>query len=138
MAFAQIAVKLGQDTMIDYVRDYGMLDSHELSGISTARGSYPLDFVGDPELAWSGIGQSTDLICPYSMLRLVCAIANGGTLIEPYMIQGEKAVENELMNPATAAKLSEIMSTAAIEHYYAEEMFPGLSIAAKTGSLCPL
>lgn len=134
VAFAQIAVMLGQDTMIDYVRDYGMLDSHELSGISTAKGGYPLDFIGDPELAWSGIGQSTDLICPYSMLRLVCAIANGGTLIEPYMIQGEKAVETELMKPATAAKLSEIMSTAAIEHYYAEEMFPGLSIAAKTGT----
>lgn len=134
VAFAQIAVKLGQDTMIDYVRDYGMLDSHELSGISTARGSYPLDFVGDPELAWSGIGQSTDLICPYSMLRLVCAIANGGTVIEPYMLQGEKPVENELIKPATAAKLSEIMRSAAIEHYYAEEMFPGLNIAAKTGT----
>ncbi|MBQ2961251.1 MAG: penicillin-binding protein [Oscillospiraceae bacterium] len=134
IAFAQIAVDLGQQTMIKYVQEYGMLDSHKLSGISTAKGSYPLNFVGDPELGWSGIGQSTDLVCPYSMLRLVCAIANGGTVIEPYMIQGEESNEVQLVKASTAAKLAEMMNYTAIDHYGAEEMFPGLNIAAKTGT----
>lgn len=134
VAFAQIAVMVGQENMIKYARDYGMLDSHELSGISTAKGNYPLDFIGNPELGWSGIGQSTDLVCPYSMLRLVCAIANGGTVIEPYMIQGGKAVESPMMNPSTAAKLSEMMNFTALDHYGAEELFPGMNIAAKTGT----
>jgi len=35
---------------------------------------------GSAELAWSGIGQYNDLICPYAMLRLMGAIAGGGKL----------------------------------------------------------
>ena len=41
IAFAQMAVSIGQDTMIDYVRQYGFLDKHELSGITTAANSLP-------------------------------------------------------------------------------------------------
>ncbi len=134
VAFAQIAVMLGQETMIKYVRQYGMLDSHSLDGIDTAKGSYPLDFVGDPELGWSGIGQSTDLVCPYSMLRYVSAIANGGRLVEPSMIQGSSQKSTELINPATAAKLQQMMKYTAVEHYFSEEAFPGLDICAKTGT----
>ncbi len=134
VAFAQIAVMLGQDTMINYVRQYGILDSHSLDGIETAKGSYPLDFVGDPELGWSGIGQSTDLVCPYSMLRYVSAIANDGVLIEPSMMQGSSPRRTELLRPATAAKLQQMMKYTAVEHYYSEEAFPGLDICAKTGT----
>ena len=134
VAFAQIAVMLGQDTMIKYVQDLGLLQSHKLSGISTAKGSYPLHFIGDPELGWSGIGQSTDLVCPYSMLRLVSAIANNGTVIEPHMIQSEKLSQSDMLSPATAAKLKDMMNYTAVDHYAAEEMFPGLKIAAKTGT----
>ena len=65
--------------MIDYVTKYGFLSSHELDGIGCASAPTRFDFVGDPELGWSGIGQSTDTVCPYAMLRYVCAIANGGS-----------------------------------------------------------
>ena len=125
---------LGQENMIKYVQDYGLLSPHSLDGIPTAKGSYPLDFVGDPELGWSGIGQSTDLVCPYSMLRFVSAVANGGTLIEPSMIQGSEHKTTQLVKPETAAKLQGMMKYTAQEHYLAEEAFPGLNICAKTGT----
>ena len=91
IAFAQIAVKVGQENMIEHVRQYGLLDRHDLDGIPSAAGSYPLDFIGDPELAWSGIGQSTDLVNPYAMLRFVAAVANGGVLVEPHLLAGPAA-----------------------------------------------
>lgn len=135
IAFAQMAVKLGQDTMIDYVTSYGLLDSHELSGISTAAGSYPLEFVGDPELGWSGIGQSTDMVCPYSMLRFLCAVANDGMLIEPQLVKTEAApVPSRLMEAGTADKLKQMMRYNVTDHYGGEENFPGLPICAKTGT----
>ena len=134
VAFAQIAVELGQNRMIRYVTDYGLLDSHSLDGIPTAKGNYPLEFVGDPETGWSGIGQSTDLVVPYSMLRFLCAVANGGTLIEPHFLQGEQADVTVLVKPATADKLCELMRFNATEHYNADELFPGLPICAKTGT----
>ena len=135
VAFSQLAVSLGQDTMIKYVRDYGFLDSHSLDGIKTAAGNYPLEFVGDPEIGWSGIGQSTDLICPYSMLRFVCAVANGGVLNEPKLIDDGKApLASRYMEPGTADKLKQLMSYNVSAHYGGEEAFPGLNICAKTGT----
>ncbi|MBQ3210360.1 MAG: hypothetical protein IJB09_02570 [Oscillospiraceae bacterium] len=135
VAFAQMAVKLGQDTMVKYVRQYGFLDKQSLDGIPTVAGSYPTEFVGDPELGWSGIGQSTDLVCPYAMLRFVCAIANDGVLLEPKMIDDGKAPRAErFMEAGTAKKLREMMSYNVSYSYGGEDTFPGLNMCAKTGT----
>lgn len=134
-AFAQIAVMLGQDTMVDYVQRYGFLDKQELNGITTAAGSFPTEFVGDPELAWASIGQSTDLVCPYSMLRFLCAIANEGMLVEPSLIMSGTAPESRRYMPAdTANRLKQMMNFNVVDHYRGEENFPGLRLCAKTGT----
>ena len=78
-AFAQISLELGADTIESYAKKLGFLDSQSLSGIPTLAGSFTKGASGSANLAWSGIGQYEDLICPYSMLRYVSAIANGGT-----------------------------------------------------------
>ena len=135
IAFAQIAVKVGQENMIEHVRDYGFLDTHDLDGIPTAAGSYPLDFVGDPELAWSGIGQSTDLVNPYALLRFVSAVANGGVLVEPHMLLGGEApAETRLVKADTAERLAAMMNFNVSSHYEPDVNFPGLSLCAKTGT----
>lgn len=133
-AFAQIAVKIGQENMIKYVTDYGFLDKHGIDGIETAAGSYPLEFVGDPELAWSCIGQSTDLICPFSMLRFVAAVANDGMLCEPTLIHSDEApAATRLVKADTADKLRQMMSFN-VSYHYGPENFPGLALCAKTGT----
>ncbi len=134
IAFAQIAIKVGQENMIEHVRAYGFLDRHDLSGLTGAAGNYPLDFVGDPELAWSGIGQSTDLVNPYAMLRFVAAIANHGVLVEPHLIKTEEAGETRLMKADTADRLAAMMNYNVVSHYEPEDNFPGLPLCAKTGT----
>ncbi|MGI5977501.1 MAG: penicillin-binding transpeptidase domain-containing protein [Candidatus Limivicinus sp.] len=135
VAFSQIAVMLGQDTMVRYVTNYGLLDTHSLDGIPTVGGSYPTEFVGDPEIGWSGIGQSTDLVCPYSMLRLVCAIANDGVLLEPKLIDdGKEPLSSRFMEASTARKLKQMMAFNVASHYGGEDSFPGLHMCAKTGT----
>lgn len=133
VAFAKIAVMLGQNTLMQYVRQYGFLDSHSLDGISTASGSYPQEFVGDPELAWSGIGQSTDLVCPYSLLRFVSGIANGGILCEPQLVSGREVEKSVMLSSATAEKLREMMAYN-VSYHYGADSFPGLPVCAKTGT----
>jgi peptidoglycan glycosyltransferase len=135
VAFAQIAVMLGQDTMLSYVNQYGFLDRQSLSGITTVAGSYPTEFVGDPELAWSGIGQSTDMVCPYTMLRFLCAIANDGELVEPSLIQSSESPETTRLLPSsTAQRLTQMMNYNVVDHYKGETNFPGLKLCAKTGT----
>ncbi len=134
-AFAQIAELLGQETLVKYVKQYGFLDRQELEDFKTAAGTFPLEFVGDPETAWSAIGQSTDSITPYAMLRYVCAIANGGELVQPRLIQDEaKPQKTSLIDPDTAGQLKGLMHYTAVKAYEAETAFPGLKLCAKTGT----
>ena len=135
VAFAQIAIMLGQDTMVQYVTDYGFLSKHDLDGITTAAGVYPTEFVGDPELGWSGIGQSTDMINPYAMLRFVAAVGNGGVLVEPHILldNGEPQI-SRYMPTETAQRLGQMMNYNVVSHYGGEDTFPGLKLCAKTGT----
>ena len=134
VAFAEIAVKVGQENMIEHARAYGLLDRHDLDGIPSAAGSYPLDFIGDPELAWSGIGQSTDLVNPYAMLRFVAAVANGGKLAEPHLIAGRSGPFTRLVEEDTAEQLAAMMNYNVVFHYDGAYNFPGLNLSAKTGT----
>ncbi len=134
VAFAEITIKVGQDNMLSHARAYGLLDGHTLDGIPSAAGSYPQDFLGDPELAWSGIGQSTDLVNPYAMLRFVAAIANGGVLAEPHLIAGRSGPYTRLVKEDTAKKLGAMMNYNVVSHYDGANSFPGLSLCAKTGT----
>ena len=134
VAFSQIAVELGQEAMVKKVRDLGFLDSQRLDGIPTVAGSFPTDFVGDPELGWAGIGQSTDLVCPYSMLRYVAAIANDGNLAQPKLVRnGAMGETTRLLREDTARQLQRLMHYNVV-NIYGEERFPGLRLCAKTGT----
>ncbi len=134
-AFAQIAVMLGQDTMMEYAEKYGFTENHDLNGIKTAAGKYLTDFVGDPELAWSGIGQSVDLVSPYALLRYVSAIANGGVLVEPSVVFSDEAPKTtRIIEELTANKLAGMMNYNVTAHYDPDNNFPGLRLCAKTGT----
>lgn len=134
VAFSQIAIILGQDTMVKYVRDYGFLDRHSLNSIRTAAGRFPTEFVGDPELGWAGVGQSIDMVCPYSLLRFVAAVGNDGVLCEPTLLLNDEPVRSRYMEAGTAERLGEMMNYNVVSHYGGEEVFPGLRLCAKTGT----
>ena len=134
VAFAQLSVELGHGRLLDYVEKLGFLSSHRLEGMPTAAGSFPAADVGDPELAWAGVGQSTDLVCPYSMLRFVSAIANDGVLIPPRLIHdGSMGSSQRLLGTETARRLQELMNYNVVQHY-GTERFPVLKLCAKTGT----
>jgi len=40
----------------------------------------------DFELAWSGVGQHTDIMTPMHMCLITCAVANGGVAMEPKLL----------------------------------------------------
>lgn len=133
-AFAEIAVELGQNTLAEYAKKYGFLDSGEIDGIKTAAGNFPTEFVGDPETAWAGIGQSTDQVNPYAMLRYVCAIANAGVVVEPDMVKDAEHAKTMLVEQSTANEMKRLMRNNVLTHYEGEVNFPNLELCAKTGT----
>ena len=83
-------------------------------------------------MAWSGIGQYNDLVCPYAMMRLAGAYANGGTVVEPSLL-GQSSKTTQLVSADTAQKIASMMNYNVVYHY-GQNRFPGLNISAKTGT----
>lgn len=132
-AFAEISLELGADALAQYAKGLGFTDAQKLDSITTAAGSFTEGAAGSANLAWSGIGQYEDLICPYSMLRLVSTIANGGSVVEPTLLLDNTNDSTTLLKTSTANKLRDMMNYNVRAHY-GTNTFPGLNLCAKTGT----
>ena len=132
-AFAALALELGGDVLAQYAGDYGLTAPLSLDGAATAPGRFDAAAAGSAELAWSGVGQATDLVCPLAMLRLSAAIANGGMAAQPTLLCGEKADLTRLLPADTAQQIKSMMNynVAAV---YGQANFPGLTLCAKSGT----
>ena len=133
-AFAELALELGGDTLAQYAKQLGLTETQELDGIFVRAGSFDAVEWQSSDLAWSGIGQYTDLVTPFAMLRFTAAAANGGTLRSPTLLLGERNEKLRLIKPATAEALFAMMSYD-VSYTYAEKLPLGkLPLCGKTGT----
>ena len=133
-AFGTLALELGPELMTEYAEKLGMTASLQLDGMDVLPGSFTKGEAGSVGLAWSGVGQYEDLVCPYAMLRYVSAIANGGSVYEPTLLgHGSLDRETELLSAETAQRIAEMMNYN-VQNAYGSWVFPGLDVSAKTGT----
>lgn len=134
-AFAEIALELGGDTLESYARAFGLTVPQYVDGIETACGGFDVYGAEEAMLAWSGIGQATDLVCPASFLRVVSAVGNQGKAVDLTLLKGgnPEGKSERIMPVSTALKLAEMMEYA-VSFTYGEENFPGLELHAKSGT----
>ncbi len=143
-AFAQIAQQIGAERMAEYVRQFGITDSITFDGVSTARGNYDVTDAAAVELAWSCIGQYTDLINPCAYLTFMGAIANDGQVVYPHVVSrirvGEEItydaepVRGEQILPAQTAQVLQQFMRNNVQSIYGDGNFPGMSVCAKSGT----
>jgi len=134
-AFGEIALELGADTLAEYAEKLGITQELTLDGMTVTPGSFDKAEAGSIGLAWSGIGQYNDLVGPYALVRYVCAIANGGSILEPTLLgHGSLDGETELLSADTAARIAEMMNNNVQTAYGGQWTFPGLNVSAKTGT----
>lgn len=145
VAFAQIAVELGADTLEEYAEKAGLTDSYSVSGLPTAKGSFHLAGAADSELGWAGVGQYLDQVNPCALMVYMGAIASGGRAAVPYLI--EKSVNSlgisslphltgktgRLIQADTAEKLAELMANN-VAVTYGQGRFPHMDLCAKSGT----
>ena len=132
-AFAELSLELGGKTMKQYADRLGLTGQLTLDGVYTAAGRFDAAESGSAALAWSGIGQSTDLVTPFAMLRCVSAIANGGVLVPPTLLCGEASKPEKLLDAKTAGQLKAMMNYN-VAYSYGTWNFPGLALCAKSGT----
>lgn len=132
-AFAELSLELGAETLSEYASALGVTELLTLCGASTAAGRFDAEKADDVDLAWSGIGQSTNLTSPYAMLRLVSAIAGDGAVQEPTLLKDGQSSATRLLKPSTAELIADFMRYNVVNSY-GEWNFPGLKLCAKSGT----
>lgn len=143
-AFGELANKIGAENMKKYTEMSGLTDSYNINGIPTKPSSF--DFSDNElDLAWTGIGQSKDLVNPCAMMVYMGAIANEGKAANPRIIDRVrfsnglpasfpfKTKTDELISSDTASKLKSMMRNN-VESNYGDYNFPGLEVCAKSGT----
>ncbi len=141
-AFAELSRQLGADALYQCVEKYGVTKSVSFDGITTTSGNFEKAY--DPiSLAWSAIGQYTDLVNPCSFLTYLGAIAGKGSAAIPYIVasaeagdpgyRGQTIHTGEVIDPQTAELVHRYMRYN-VENKYGDSNFPGLSVCAKTGT----
>ncbi len=101
---------------------------------------------GTWEVLQTSIGQGTTLITPLHNALITAAVANGGTLMKPYLLDrvvsaGREEVKNSFrlpgeLLPATteAANLTELMRDVVVEGTGSSVRTDAYTVAAKTGN----
>ncbi len=145
--FAQLAVELGSDTMTEYAEKLGYNKEFEMDENTTAKSVYNVKGASVGSLAWSGVGQYNDLANPIHQMIIAGAVANGGTPVQPYMVDNVTSVFDvdkmlpgphskhldKMVESSTAATLSEMMKYT-VDVGYAYTSLDELHVAAKTGT----
>lgn len=142
--YAQIALKLGGETLEAYTQQFGVTQQIAFDGFLTAKGNYQAAGTADVNLAWSAVGQYNDQINPCAFLTFVGAIANGGQGVTPYIVeqvtagntqtyQAQTVHRTRIMSEETAQILQEYMRNNVVSNYGADN-FPGLTVCAKSGT----
>ncbi len=146
-SFAQIAIKLGAGKLRKTATDLGFKSSFTINGkIDTAESLFSLKkSAADATVGWTGIGQGDTLITPASMLRLMCAIANGGKAVSFNLVSkitdssgisinySAVSAEDELMDSETASIMKDLMRNN-VKTQYGDYNYSGLSLCAKSGT----
>jgi penicillin-binding protein 2 len=137
---------LGITKLDEYLRMFGLGSDAGLGGFSEKSGTIPTpewkaqNFPEDP--TWrvgntyhTSIGQYGTLVTPLQAVRMVAAIANGGSLLTPYIIASTTPHSSRLSIDAHALQVSrEGMRQGVTSGIATAVNLPFVKVAAKTGT----
>ncbi len=137
--------KLGENRFYDYVRRFqfdqptGIELAREASGVVRFNNQSDWHLI---DLATNSYGQGI-IVTPLQMLRAVSAVANNGQMVTPHILKAVVSRDYQYTIPTedagspisaeTAQTLSKMLAQIVESESYTE-MFPGYSVAGKTGT----
>ncbi|ARF55327.1 peptidoglycan D,D-transpeptidase FtsI family protein [Streptomyces gilvosporeus] len=145
--FAKIAADLGQDKVAAQAEKFGFDDGKVDVPVRAAKSVYPKG-MDSAQTALSGIGQFNDQATPLQMAMVASAIANGGELKTPQLVDkltdgggntvqqyGPKTYgEGRAISAHTAAQLRSAMQTVVDKGTGSGAKIDGLTVGGKTGT----
>jgi peptidoglycan glycosyltransferase len=152
--WAQVAVKLGKQTLKRYMDRFGFDRKPQLDYPQeqmSASGEKSGERIVDPlspsvDVGRMGIGQDKLVVTPLQMAEVAATVANGGRLMTPHLT--DRIVDPEgrivervsphlqsvVMKPSTARSVSSMMEAVVNEGTGTAAQIPGVQVAGKTGT----
>jgi peptidoglycan glycosyltransferase len=107
--FAGLGDKVGGAALHDYANLFGFNDPNLAVPLAVSPSSYPA--ISDPaQVALSAIGQFNDTVTPMQEAMIAAAIANGGKLMQPYLVQAIKAPDQSVVQQTQQTELRQALS----------------------------
>jgi peptidoglycan glycosyltransferase len=155
--FAQLGLKVGQDTMFEYMERFGFNSQPQIdlpsdqvytSGVYDFETGEFLDQNDPVDLARVAFGQERLLVTPLQMTEVAAAVANDGTLMRPRLWDRvidpdgrlrdrmDPQAQSEVMSDETAAEMTDAMTAVVTEGTgtAAAVGLEGVDVAGKTGT----
>jgi len=144
-AFADLGLKLGEDKLREQSERFGFLDPELTVPMQVVESVFPSDL--DPaSLAQSAIGQRDVQATPLQMAMVSSAIANGGRLMTPYLVDTVRAADltvvsrtepstySDAVSASTADQLTQMMVGVVDSGTGRAARIDGVQVAGKTGT----
>jgi cell division protein FtsI/penicillin-binding protein 2 len=145
VGIAYVSTSLGEETFYAYLKQFGCGDhtgvdlDGEVAGTLKEPGSRDWH---ESDLGTNSFGQGV-AVTPLQMVAAVAAVANGGVLMKPYVVerivddQGvfvtQPTIVRQVVSAQTAEQLTDML-VEAVERGMELAMVPGYDIAGKTGT----
>ena len=145
--FIQIGARLGKERFCDYFAACGLREATgiDLPGEIKRSEYYTADRMGPVELASCSFGQSSK-VSYLQMLTAVCAVVNGGRLMQPYVVQRitapdgtiikevEPTVKRQVISAETSATMCKLMEGVVTKGTGTRAAVPGYRVGGKSGT----
>lgn len=146
VVLAQVGQKLGLVNFYRYLRafGFGVKTGVDIAGEESGL-LYPQDKVNDVDLATMSFGQS-NMVTPIQLMTALCAVANGGTLYKPYVVDKVTAIDGTVIQQNQPTTVRKVISketsdqmTNVLEHVVTDgtghlAAIPGINVAGKSGT----
>ncbi len=143
--FAQLAVQLGSQAILEQAEKFGFNTSFETPLVSTPS-SYPVTALDGAQTALTGFGQGQVTATPLQMAMVSAGIANGGIVMNPRMVDqvtgADLSVQHTFDNTEyrralegpIAAELNRMMVDGVSDGVASGARIDGVDVAGKTGT----
>ena len=146
-SFIQIGARLGRDAFCDYFAAFGLREPTGIDLPAEPKKSlyYTADRMGPVELASCAFGQSSK-ISYLEMASAVCAVVNGGRLMQPYVVSeildpaGDRieavspVCKRQVLQPETSETMREMMEAVVLYGGGRNAQIAGYRVGGKSGT----
>ena len=146
-SFIQIGARLGKEAFCDYFAAFGLREPTGIDLPAEPKKSlyYTADRMGPVELASCAFGQSSK-ISYLEMAAAVCAVVNGGKLMQPYLVSDilapdgtvlehrDPVCKQQVIQPETSAVMREMMEAVILYGGGRNAQISGYRVGGKSGT----